>query len=151
MPDTPLLFMTIESAVSTRFEEHVVRMVRGGRLDRVIVDEAHMIVIDLNFRTSYENINWFAELGVQILFLTATLPKYMEGELGNLAGTKGATIIRMSGRRSNITYEIRKVKNILAEVKVLLEGLSFEGPERCIIYCHYKAQCDSVAKAIGLC
>lgn len=75
----------------------VTRMVQGGRLDRVIFDEAHMIVHDSRFRNSSEHQLVYG-LRTQVISSTATLPSYMEGDLSDLAGVKGATFVMKFGR-----------------------------------------------------
>ncbi|KAH8144640.1 uncharacterized protein LAJ45_11349 [Morchella importuna] len=104
--DSQLLVVTVESAVSAKFRQYIRRIKEVGRLDRVVVDEAHMLVTMVNFRESFTKLDWFTGIGVQCIFLTATLPSWMEPELRKAAFIPSFALVRARVSRSNIAYSV---------------------------------------------
>lgn len=104
--DSVLLVVTVESAVSAKFRQYIQRIKEVRRLDRVVVDEAHILVTMVDFRESFAKLDWFTGIGVQCVFLTATLPSWMKPELREAAFIPSFTFVRARVSRSNIAYSV---------------------------------------------
>ena len=47
---------------------------------RLIIDEAHQVISEAEFRPQFQKIRELAEFKVQIIYLTASLPKRLEAQ-----------------------------------------------------------------------
>ncbi|KAF7174543.1 hypothetical protein CNMCM5623_007767 [Aspergillus felis] len=82
-PDaTSIILMTPESAVSPDFQMFLNRLRWTRRLDRIMINECHMVLNDQrDFRPQMAQLGWLVQACTQMVWLTATLPPSMEDEL----------------------------------------------------------------------
>ncbi|KAJ6574106.1 hypothetical protein B0H19DRAFT_600419 [Mycena capillaripes] len=71
LPDVRILFVALETLTAAGFRAEVVKT--NGRVRRIFIDEAHQILTDAKFRPAFMLLRKLAEMGIQIIFLTATL------------------------------------------------------------------------------
>lgn len=77
-----IVLVTPEKATSEEFGTFVNRIRQTGRLDRIVIDECHVILNDqLNFRKHLQELGRLANAETQMILLTATLPPIEEGKL----------------------------------------------------------------------
>jgi superfamily II DNA helicase RecQ len=105
-----IVLVTPESASSRGFRDFVNRLRSRQQLDRVVVDECHM-VLDAgdSFRPELRALGkTIAEWGVQMIFLTATLSPHDEGEFYRVMGLAAGrvTMFRIPTTRTNIRYRV---------------------------------------------
>ncbi|KAI5842220.1 P-loop containing nucleoside triphosphate hydrolase protein [Morchella snyderi] len=148
--DTSLIFVTAEASVKPAFRCYIRYLVSKEMLDRVVIDEAHMIVFGVDFRSAYKEVFWFSTLGVQVLFLTATLPPAMLGEFENGALIKNPTIVRASSNRTNMKYEVfkRQRSYITSTVKKIIEELDDQPDIKVLIYTRTVNCCNTLGKEL---
>lgn len=105
----PLIFVTPESALSGGFGGLLARLVAAHQLERVVVDECHT-VLDGNkdFRPKLRELGDLALQGVQMVYLTATLPPRDEGEFFDLMYIDRAKARQFRGvtTRENVRYQV---------------------------------------------
>jgi RecQ family ATP-dependent DNA helicase len=109
-----IVFVTPESAVTKGFREFVNRLQARQELDRVVVDECH-VVPDGNhgFRPQMQELGrLLRELGVQLVFLTATLAPRNEAEFFTVLGLTAGRVRMFRSRttRKNIEYKVTVIK-----------------------------------------
>jgi hypothetical protein len=76
-----IVITTPESAISQGFMTFLNQLQGACQLDRIVIDECHTILDATDtFRTRMREIGELSKLGVQMLFLTATLPPSVEEE-----------------------------------------------------------------------
>lgn len=73
----PLVFMAVETAVGTLFHIFLARLDAAQRLDRVILDEAHLVLKSSHYRLKMGLIRQLRNLQAQFVFLTGTLSPSM--------------------------------------------------------------------------
>ena len=70
-----IVFVTPEKATSEEFGTFVNRIRQTKRLDRIVIDECHVVLNDqLDFRKHLQKLGKLASAETQMVLLTATLP-----------------------------------------------------------------------------
>lgn len=102
-----IVLVTPEKALSPEFGSFVGRLRQTQRLDRIVIDECHVILNDRwDFRQRLQQLGLLAYAETQMLLLTATLPPSEEQKLFERMYWRrdGVRLIRASTVRSNIAY-----------------------------------------------
>ncbi|TKW60305.1 MAG: DUF3505 domain-containing protein [Blastochloris viridis] len=158
-----IIFVTPESAMTKRFQAYLDGLQALARLDRIVIDECHTILEGSpRFRPKLRQLGLLALRGVQIVYLTATLPIAEEREFLGLVYTKAkdATIFRAPTTRPNISYRVvdfpllpkegylQSAENALRQLldsKLTL----YPRPAKAIVYCKTIAITEALAQALG--
>ena len=130
-----------------------------GKINRIVVDEAHKIFLEDAFRSSFLRIKDLAQFPVQKIFLSATLPPFLEEHFFQMAALPSSTlVIRAPTSRPNLRYhamvvepQIKSVDDAAKELCNYLEEKTFEESSRGIIYCADIATTDALADSIIEC
>jgi hypothetical protein len=97
-----IVFVTPQSALTKRFLDYLEALRVTARLDRVVIDECHTILEGTPvFRPQLRELGRLTLIGVQMVYLTATLPPRREAELFALTNTRPEDVemIRMRTTR----------------------------------------------------
>lgn len=109
-PDKPfqhnsnLLFASVEHIANSDFRSHMKQLHYRNELGRLIIDEAHMLFTDNNYRDIMNELYSFREVSVPLVFLTATMPDHFVGQLKEAFHLDHLQIIRSNTNRKNIKY-----------------------------------------------
>ena len=77
----------------------------GRKVLRLILDEAHQILSDVEFRPQFKKLRELAEFKVQLIYLTASLPKRLESQfLSQICLPPDTNIIRARSDQPQISY-----------------------------------------------
>src|SRR5204863_8151385 len=112
-----------------------------------------------SFRSSFLRIKDLAQFPVQKIFLSATLPPFLQEYFFQLTALPSSTlIIRASTSRPNLRYhamvvepQIKSAENLAKELTNFLEEKTFEELSRGIIYCTDILTTDALADSIVAC
>lgn len=155
--DASIVLATPEKAASEDFGTYIKRIKRTRRLDRIIIDECHVILNDqLDFRKHLQELGKLAIAETQMVLLTATLPPSAEGRLFQRMYwvRDEVQLIRASTVRSNIRYSIIDSRRSKAEKfaqlqeiveKVLSDPSQPEG--KVVIMCEDKTKLKAIVAA----
>ncbi|KJZ69304.1 hypothetical protein HIM_11298 [Hirsutella minnesotensis 3608] len=109
-----IVFVTPESAVTKGFRDFVNRLQSQQRLDRVVVDECHVLLDGVRgFRPQLSELGTvLRDWGVQRVFLTATLAPADEESFFKVAGIEGGRVRMFRSRttRKNVAYRVETVR-----------------------------------------
>lgn len=127
-----------------------------GKINRLVFDEAHKVFIEDNFRASFLRIRELAQFPIQKIFLSATLPPYLEEYFLMLTSLPSSTlVIRAPTPRPNLRYhamtvepQIKSAVTLAKELSIFLEEKTFAETSRGIIYCTDIATTDALANAV---
>lgn len=106
-----IVITTPESAVSQGFMIFLNQLQGACQLDRIVIDECHTVLDATDaFRARMRELGELAKLGVQMLFLTATLPPSVEDEFFQIIKIRIPTvdIFRDRTHRKNIEYGVHE-------------------------------------------
>ncbi|WKT53675.1 hypothetical protein QSH57_004259 [Fusarium oxysporum f. sp. vasinfectum] len=145
-----LVFVTPESAMTKRFHDYVEGLRVMAQLDGFVFDEAHTILEGTrDFRPKLRELGRLALVGVQMVYLTATLPPSKEGEFFELinARSEDVTMIRTSTSRANVVYSVQTLvaatpeqatEAIITKVREVLDQKleEYPWPAKIIVYCN---------------
>jgi superfamily II DNA helicase RecQ len=107
-----IVLVTPESAVSEGFRTFLNRMKATQQLDRIVIDEFHVVLNDqMNFRKQMQRLGELCGVRVQMVCLTATLPPSKEGELWRRMDfdVKEVRLFRAVTRRRNVRYAVKEI------------------------------------------
>ena len=107
-----IVLVTPERAVSDEFGTFLNRMKTTRRLDRIVIDECHVMLNEgFAFRKQLQQLGKLMTAEAQTVLLTATLPPSREEELWSRMGwMERPLVIRDTTARTNIRYEVVDVK-----------------------------------------
>src|SRR5262249_49777310 len=107
------ILVSVENADLDSFLRYIMKLVADGRIARIIVDEAHLVLLHELFREVMNTLHWAGAQGVQIVLLSATVPPSLEGELFNKFGVKVYTVCRTRTSRPNLSYNVIRADSVV--------------------------------------
>ncbi|KAB5588270.1 ATP-dependent DNA helicase tlh2 [Ceratobasidium theobromae] len=102
-----LIFLPVER-VDRDFQRWCLAIKGQRRLNRIVLDEAHMVLETQDYRDAMKNMDLLVGAGVPLVILTATLPPCLEDELLKALGSPTVRVVREGTQRANISYHIAK-------------------------------------------
>jgi hypothetical protein len=131
------------------------RLLKGkGLLQRIVVDECHLVLTARHWRENLLKVKNLRLLGCPMVLLTATLPPLQEGELEASMLVKNATYIRASTVRPNARYFVswcqrKALENIALSMCERWAARLRRTGQKGVVYCLSKAQSERMAEALG--
>jgi superfamily II DNA helicase RecQ len=153
-----VIIITAESACTKGFTEFLRKLSLRAELDRIFIDECHTILDSTaDFRPKMKEVGFrLADIGVQMVFLTATLPPSEENTFFSLVRLPKAlfTIFRSQTVRTNTRYEVSEVLSVQEEDELAIrEAEQFRTTsttsQKAIIYCSTIDRGTRIAKKLG--
>ncbi len=154
-----IVIVTPESAVSKTFGTFLDRLQGLHQLDRFVFDECHTVLDSTpEFRPKMRQLGELVERGVQMVYLTATLPPHAEPEFMNIMKIRAEDvhIFRSPTSRPNIAYSAVEYEedefgrgDIAAVCKLVEEKLEeYAAPAKIIIYSSSIVTTQEVSSAL---
>lgn len=152
-----IVFVTPESAASEGFHSFITDLIVRQQLDRVVVDECHMVLgATFRFRPEFLKLGrTVISFGVQLVFLTATLAVRDEEWFRQLTGVDmlHAHVFRGCTTRPNIKYRValvdRREEVTKTVVRLVGEIMQNQPLTRVIIYCCRTNEVEGLAEELG--
>jgi len=157
-PNTQILLVAVEHAVSPDFQQFLVQSESAEMLARVVLDECHVVLMHRDFRGVLRRLASVIRcVSVQLISLTATLPIEMEERLKIILGCERWKVIRNERERPEIKYKVeilaeaRSIRDLNREVGKLLRSKlpEFEDDDRAIVYCLQREWAEDLAKYLN--
>ncbi len=148
-----VVLVSAEAASSDEFLQWAADLSVRGRLDRVVVDECHLMFTAADeYRGKLRGLVLLRNLGCPFVFLTGTLPPLCQREFEDAMQLQNPLYIRASSHRVNIKYSVLHVRNGrgFMEVKKLVDArLGTLAPgEKGVVYCASHAKCKVLARLL---
>lgn len=146
-----LVFMSMEAAGSEEGRSYLQRLHYAEQLDRIVVEECHLVITSEDFRRLMARLALLRSIPVPFVYLTATLPTSYQNELCRLHFLSDVTLIRAPTRRTNISYEVRRIPGDVEQVRqetvkfILAEQRRLNPEEKIIIFVRTIASADLFA------
>ncbi|KAL8688231.1 MAG: hypothetical protein Q9218_005804 [Villophora microphyllina] len=105
----PLLFVDVETAVTPSFGTFLKQLSDLGRLDRLIIDEAHLVLVASDYRECLGLLAILRQVPCPLVCMTATLPPVGEFDLRQSLLLKDPVVHRTSSDRPNLAYCIQRL------------------------------------------
>jgi superfamily II DNA helicase RecQ len=152
-----VLFVTPEAAVGEAFGHYINRQRAMGRLDRIVVDECHVVLDSLDgFRSRMLGLRGLVRAETQMVYLTATLRPREEQQFIEAMGLppkKQCEWFRGQTTRKNIQYWVHayKAEEEQQAAVDLVEGLKrkYPLPGQVIVYCGTTKRTVQMASVLG--
>jgi superfamily II DNA/RNA helicase len=151
-----IILATPESAVTPAFGRFIEEKKRSHQLERIVIDECHMILESTDqWRPKVRQLKEMAGKGVQVLYLTATLPPSEEAAFHEAIGVPEREMFTLRDRtvRPNTAYAVigYEKKEEDEEVRQLVEEKLDQYPEpgQVIVYCRKVEQAKRLAVVLG--
>lgn len=152
-----VVLVIAEIAVSDSFLTFVSDLQVAGRLDRIVVDECHVVFTSTSYRRQLHDLDRLRAIPCQFILLTGTLPPRLEAALADafLLGTReeGLRYVRAVTDRSNVAYGVEVCDDGQVERRVceLMEGArrEFKAGQKAVAFCGDRDACERLAKVLG--
>jgi hypothetical protein len=156
LPTSPpqLLIVAIELGILEQLKIYIQTLARLSRLARIVVDEAHLLLKHQNFRPCVDLLQYFGQLAVSIILMTATLPRDLEQELFRKVGRQTYRVLRRKTDRPEIVHSMIpleqnvNIEEVVAK-KVLERVWALKEPERALVFCLSRSECDRMSILLG--
>jgi superfamily II DNA or RNA helicase len=159
LPYVPrLVIVSADVAVSENelFMAYMGKLDRGGHLQRIFIDEAHVTITDSSYREQLTKLKGLHRFRKPMIMLTATLMKTMERDFREMLLLPPETrIIRDRTTKKNARYEFVQVERKDGAVEKAAVQLmrraqtSLMSHEKCIVYCKSVEDCQQIAEKLG--
>ena len=152
-----IVLVTPESFVTKAFTDFINRLTVRQQLDRIVFDECHVILdSSYEYRPKLMAIGQIlCRVGVQLIFLTATLPPRDEATLWQTIGLPAERVrsVRMRTDRPNIAYSVQFVsdyqKIASTAIQMARKALDSAGRTKIIIYCRKIQLTKAISSQLG--
>jgi len=117
-----LVFVDVESATTDQFVAFLRQLHDSGRVDRLVLDEAHLVLTASHYR---DNLGWLGKLRqvpCPFVCLTATLPPHGVLELNQSLHLINPAIQRSSSDRPNLVYSVQSLENSAPPISSALQA-----------------------------
>jgi superfamily II DNA helicase RecQ len=156
-PTERLIVSTYDSlAHNSRLQSWLLAYGSQRRIGRIVVDEAHSILSDNQFRSGFTLLmSILLRCTAPLVFMTGTLPISLQDELlREIKGASSVCLIRVPTDRPNIAYNVLpkplNMNMFCAHVRRTIIPTLVQYPERrVIIFCRYVADCESLSEQLG--
>ena len=152
-----IMFVTPEAAVGEAFGHYINRQRAMGRLDRIVVDECHVVLDSLDgFRSRMLALKNLVRAETQMVYLTATLRPREEQQFIDAMGLppkKQCEWFRGQTTRKNIQYRVHAydIEDEQQAAGDLVQRLKrkYPLPGQIIVYCGTTKRTVQMAEALG--
>ena len=153
-----LTLVSIETIISETFIREVRSLINSNNIDRIIIEECHLLITALSYRSIMFRFKELLVLPLQFVFLSGTLPLKLEEELLNTLYLEDISIIRTSCLRTNISYRARpyissKEEERILEIQDYIEDFKAKefltSKDKILIFCPSIANIDKVASILN--
>jgi len=138
-----IIIVVTESAVNSNFVQYILDIHLKGRLDRIVFDEIHKLVKDINFRPKLEQLNQLS-LSIQYVFLTATFPPTLMSTFHKQMLIKDPIFVRQVNHKPLVRYEVRRLSgDVKRETYNIIDTLvkQCQELEKVLIFCKSRTEC----------
>ncbi len=104
-----LVLVDVEMAVTPAFHAFAKQLLDMDRLDRLVIDEAHLILTATDYREQLGLLGVLRQIACPLICLTATLPPGGEFDLKQSLFLSHPTIYRGSSDRPNLEYCVQLI------------------------------------------
>ncbi|KAL2038903.1 hypothetical protein N7G274_008425 [Stereocaulon virgatum] len=104
-----LVLVDVKTAVTPTFNAFAKRLLDTDRLDRLVIDEAHLILTAADYREYSGLLGVLRQIACPLICLTATLPPGAELDLKQSLFLSHPTIYRVSSDRPNLEYCVQSI------------------------------------------
>jgi superfamily II DNA or RNA helicase len=159
----PIVLVAAETAAQKTFLDYACNLHLRGQLDRIFLDECHLILTAADYRELLPRLEQLRLLPCPLVMLTATLPPAMEEAFDQAMTLRGqcqvegssifSTYIRASTNRLNFAYSVETAIGSQLEDRAcqLLEEAhrTLRGHERAVLFCKNRLTCERMAQRLG--
>lgn len=156
MPRAPRLVIVSADIVSNaEMIAYTDGLLAAGLLGRIFIDECHTAITDASYRRKLGELKGLHRYGCPVIMLTATMPVVLENWFRQAMLAEAAAMVRDRTTKLNCRYRVEQIKPGRDAVALHVVGLvqrytaRMAGNEKGVVYCRYKAQCESLAERSG--
>jgi len=132
------------------FVQYLDHLRRLGVLRGIFIDESHTVVLDVYYREGLLRLVGLHRYDCAMIFLTATLPGFVERRLRQTMLIEEAAIIRASTVKGNIRYRVQETATpgeVQEAVEKVVEqlGARMTGDQKGVVYCRTHGEAEMMA------
>ena len=144
-----LILVAVEACAWDALRVYVDTLIRTGRLARIVVDEAHLLLQHASFRPCLDMLEYFGRMPTSILLMTATCPRPLERNLFDKVGRQVYQVLRQCTDRPEIAQKMiplpaADIEKVVAQ-KISSLTRDLERTDRALLFCLSRDECDRMA------
>jgi superfamily II DNA helicase RecQ len=131
-----VVIVVTETAGTEDFKEFVMELQLNKQLDRVVWDEAHMLVNDQSYRLAISGSSSL-QLKCQLVFVTATCPPSMVEEIAGLMVLPTPYVVRQDYWKLNFRYSVSVCQDLEQSARSRIQGIMGEVSDdaKILVFC----------------
>ena len=149
-----ILLVTAEKTNDRSLRDYTEKLVRSGKLSRIIIDEVHIYLMHKYFRECMRDMVWVGQLGIQVVLQTGTASEAMVPLLFKKFGVTVYRICRGPTVRSNISLNTTLVEaehEVKREVLIRYQRARENNPSGVtLIFCRTKSDADELSRELSI-
>ena len=154
-----LTLISIDTIENPKFRESISNLINNHLLDRIILDEFHLLYTTSSYRFIMFRFKNILPEPVQFIFLTGTLPLYIQASITESLLLDNISIIRANCCRNNISYQTQQFKSLrledrFLEIKAYLDSFKstfISIKDKVIIFCRNKNMVNDLSMFLNCC
>ncbi|KAG8736150.1 hypothetical protein FRC10_009647 [Ceratobasidium sp. 414] len=153
-PPDGVVLTSVEAAASKDFPQWLLRLHAEKRLNRIVVDEVHLVKLSKEYREAMSGLSGLVQAGVPLVGLSATVPPSSEEEIRRLLGRPSWCVVREPTQRANLGLriaEFRDSKTADRSLQMHVERYrsELEDGEGILVQCRTYADVEHIGKLLG--
>ena len=153
----PLIFVSMEEATTKKFQQFLLKLDLGYLLDRVILDECHLVHTSASYRPKTRFLRELRELHCQFVCLSATFPPSLMGSFQQKLYLPNPQVIRTDTLRTDLQYRVMTVAPqqvqpmAIHQIKTFIQTqphMVQDPKSRVIVYVATRHEADDYADAL---
>ncbi|KAF8602554.1 P-loop containing nucleoside triphosphate hydrolase protein [Ceratobasidium sp. AG-I] len=143
----------IDLVVNPAFVNWCTIMHARGTLNRIVLDECHLIITASDYRPVMHSLKLLVQAGVPLLCTSGTIPPVMEFALSHCIGSPSLTVHRVGTQRTNLHIRLaelhssaKALESLVMHVRIFQQSLA--PGEGILILCRSYFDVDKVADAL---
>jgi len=153
-----LTLVSLETIVTNNhFGTLLNSLIVSNKLDRIIFDECHLLITSSSYRSIMYRIKEILLYKTQFVFLSGTVPLYIERRLKEVLLLPKLSTIRGTTTRTNIAYVTKQYNSIVEaqqflEIQRYIQDFSFmfsSAEDKVLIFCPFVSKIKSLSQFLN--
>ena len=138
--------------MTSAFANFLNRLRTVRQLDRIVLDECHLVLDQTSFRAAFDQLYQFSRTEVPLVFLTATLPPSRESDFWQCLTLSRVPhhILHTATLRSNIRYTVSSLPTMTEMIQRIKDIIQQTPVGRIIIYGLHVRTVEEMADHLGV-
>jgi len=141
-----IILVAVEACAWDTLKIYITTLIRMGRLARIAIDEAHLVLQQSSFRPCLDMLEYLGQMPTSILLMTATCMCCLESKLFKKVGQQVYQVLHQSTDRPEIAQTMIVMSPVDFEnavrAKISFVTQNLDRSDRALLFCLSRDECD---------